>query len=280
MEARVQMPRLLGAHGKRGGQRERHDGTHDHGKLGAHKHGDDQGRTHKGHTGKQRHAGNAVQTLAHARNVALVIGNTARNQHDKQWHRHKEGRELHQLNGSQMQGIQAHQVGNGHRGDANGAVGRGHAVGQQADQHGRHGLKTKAREHAGGNGNSGTKAGHPLHKAAEAPGHEQRQQTAVAADGGDHTADHVHGARTHAQVIREHRRDNHEHDGPQGHQKALERGRGYLRRRQMPPRKGEHARKNKRTDGGLPSRPFKAQQHHDKPDDGHKSQQKRSDIHG
>lgn len=129
MEARVQMPRLLGAHGKRGGQCERHDGAHDHGKLGAHKHGDDQGRTNKGHTGKQCHAGNAVQTLGNACNIALVIGNTTRNQHDKQRHRHKEGRELHQLNGSQMQGIQTHQVGNGHRRNADRAVGRGHTVG-------------------------------------------------------------------------------------------------------------------------------------------------------
>ena len=58
-----------------------------------------QGRTYKGHAGKQCHAGYAVQALAHARNIALVIGNTTRNQHNKQRHRHKEGRELHQLNG-------------------------------------------------------------------------------------------------------------------------------------------------------------------------------------
>ena len=99
MEARVQMPRLLGTHGKRSCQRERNDGSYDHGQLGAHKHGNDQGRTYKGHTGKQRHAGNAVQTLGNARNVTLVIGDTARNQHDKQRHHHKERCELHQLNG-------------------------------------------------------------------------------------------------------------------------------------------------------------------------------------
>ena len=218
------MTGLLGAHGKRGGQRERHDRTHDYGQFGTHKHGNDQGRTYKGHTGKQCHAGNAVQTLGNACNIALVIDNTTRNQHDKQRHRHKEGRKLRQLNGRQMQGIQTHQVGNGHRGDANGAVGRGHAVGQQADEHGRHGLKAQAREHAGGNGNSGTKAGHALHKTAEAPGHEQRQQTTIAADGGNHAADHVHGARAHAQVIRKDGGDNHQHDGPQRHQKALEQG--------------------------------------------------------
>ena len=280
METRVQMTGLLGAHGKRSGQRERHDGTHDHGKLGAHKHGDDQGRADKGCAREQRDTGHAVQALAHARNVALIVGNATRNQHNKQRHYHKERRELHQLNGRQVQRIQPHQVGNGYCGDADGAVGRGHAVGQQADEHGGDGLKTKAREHAGGNGNGGTKAGHALHKATEAPGHEQRQQTAVAADGGDHAADHVHGARAHAQVIRKDGGDNHQDDGPQGHQKALERGRGDLRRRQVPPRKGEHARKNKRADGGFPGWPFKAQQHHDKPDDRHKSQQKCGDVHG
>ena len=213
-----------------------------------------------------------MQALAYARNIALIVGHAARNQHDEQRHHHKERCELHQLNGRQVQGIQTHQVGNGHRGDADGAVGRGHAVGQQADQHGRHGLKTKAREHAGGNGDSGTKASHALHKAAEAPRHEQRQQTAIAADGGDHAADHVHGARANAEVIRKDGGDNHQHDGPQRHQKALERGRGYLRHRQMPPRKGEHARKNKRTNRGFPGRPFKAQQHHDQPNNRHKSQ--------
>ena len=241
MEARIQVTGLLGAHGKRGGQCERHDGAHDHGKLGAHKHGDDQGRADKRRAGEQRDTGRAVQALAHARNVTLIIGNTARDQHNEQRHHHKERRELHQLNGRQVQGIQINQVGNGNRGNADGAVGRGHAVGQQADKHGGDGLKTKAREHAGGDGDSGTKAGHTLHKAAEAPGHEQCQQTAVAADGGDHAADHVHGTRAHAQVIRKHRGDNHQHDGPQGHQKALERGRGDLRRRQVPPRKGENA---------------------------------------
>ena len=214
MEACVQVTGLLGAHGKRGGQRKRHDGAHDHGKLGTHKHGDDQGRTGKGRAREQRDTGHAVQALAHACNVALIVGNAARDQHNEQRHHHKERRELHQLNGRQMQGIQAHQVGNGHRGDANGAVGRGHAVGQQADKHGGDGLKAQAREHAGGNGYSGTKAGHALHKATEAPGHEQRQQTAVAADRGDHAADHVHGARAHAEVIRKHRGDNHQNDGP------------------------------------------------------------------
>ena len=83
MEASVQVTGFLGAHGKRSGQRERHDGAHDHGKLGAHKHGDDQGRADKGRTREQRHAGNAVQALAHTRGIALVIGNTARNQHNK-----------------------------------------------------------------------------------------------------------------------------------------------------------------------------------------------------
>ena len=130
VKACIQMPRLLGMHGKRGGQRKRYDGAHDHGKLGTHEHGNDQGRADKGHTGKQRHAGNAVQTLAYARNVALIIGDTARDQYNEQRHHHKERCELHQLNGRQMQRVQAHQVGNGHRGDADGAVGRGHAVSQ------------------------------------------------------------------------------------------------------------------------------------------------------
>ncbi|MFR7733027.1 MAG: hypothetical protein ACLU7D_06410 [Collinsella sp.] len=56
--------------------------------------------------------------------------------------------------------------------------------------------------------------------------------------------------RTHRLYVNYRARTNYEHDGPQGHQKALERGRGYL-----PPAwhtttccKGEHARKNKRTD--------------------------------
>ena len=280
MEARIQVTGLLGAHGKRGGQRKRHDGAHDHGKLGAHKHSDDQGRADKRRAREQRDTGHAVQPLAHTRNVALIVGHATRDQHNEQRHHHKERRELHQLNGGQVQGIQTNQVGNGNRRDTNGAVGRRHAVGQQADEHGGDGLKAQAREHAGGNGDGGTKAGHALHKAAKAPGHEQRQQSAVAADGGDHAADHVHGARAHAQVIRKDRGDNHQHDGPQGHQKALERGRGDLSRRQVPPRKGEHARKNKRTDGGFPGWPFKAQQHHDKPDDRHKSQQKCGDVHG
>ena len=83
MEACVQMPRLLGTHGKRSCQRERNDGSYDHGQLGAHKHGNDQSRADKRHAGEQRHAGNTVQTLAHTRGIALVIGNTARNQHNK-----------------------------------------------------------------------------------------------------------------------------------------------------------------------------------------------------
>lgn len=185
----------------------------------------------------------------------MIIGDTARNQYDKQRYHHKERRELHQLNGRQVQGIQTHQVGNGHRGDANGAVGRGHAVGQQANEHGRHGLKTKAREHAGGNGNGGTKAGHALHKTAEAPGHEQRQQTTIAADGGDHTADHVHGTRAHAQVIREHRGDNYEHDGHRAIKKPSERGRmATCAAGKCHQRKGEHARKADRSQW-RPSKP-------------------------
>ena len=171
-----------------------------------------------------------------------------------------------------MQGIQTHQVGNGHRGDADGAVGCGYAVGQQADEHGGHGLKTQAREHAGRNGDGSAKTGHALHKTTEAPGHEQRQQTAVAADGGDHAADHVHGARANAQVIREYRGDDHQDDGPQSHQKAFKRGGRDLRCRQVPPCEGKHARKDKRSDSGLPSWPFKAQQHHDQPNNRHKSQ--------
>lgn len=83
MEARIQMAGLLGTHGKRGGQRKRHDGAYDHGQLGTHKHGNDQSRADKRHAGEQRHAGNTVQALAHTRGIATVIGNTARNQHNK-----------------------------------------------------------------------------------------------------------------------------------------------------------------------------------------------------
>ena len=83
MEASVQVTGFLGAHGKRSGQRERHDGAHDHGKLRTHKHGNDQSRADKRHAGEQRHAGNTVQALAHTRGIALAIGNTARNQHNK-----------------------------------------------------------------------------------------------------------------------------------------------------------------------------------------------------
>ena len=43
----------------------------------------DQSRADKRNAGEQRHAGNTVQTLAHTRGIALVIGNTARNQHNK-----------------------------------------------------------------------------------------------------------------------------------------------------------------------------------------------------
>ena len=83
MEASVQVTGFLGAHGKRSCQRERNDGSYDHGQLGAHKPGNDQSRADKRHAGEQRHAGNTVQTLAHTRGIALVIGNTARNQHNK-----------------------------------------------------------------------------------------------------------------------------------------------------------------------------------------------------
>ena len=78
MEARVQVAGLLGAHGERGGQRERHDGAHDHGKLGTHKHGDDQSRADEGRAGEQRDAGHAMQALTHARNVALTVGHATR----------------------------------------------------------------------------------------------------------------------------------------------------------------------------------------------------------
>ena len=40
-----------------------------------------------------------MQALAHTRNVALIVGHAARNQHNKQRHDHKEWRKLHQLNG-------------------------------------------------------------------------------------------------------------------------------------------------------------------------------------
>ena len=98
MEACVQVAGLLGAHGKRGGQCERHDRAHNHRQLGTHKHGDNQSRAGKGHAREQRDTCRAVQALAHARNVTLIIGNTARDQHDKQRHHHKKWRELHQLN--------------------------------------------------------------------------------------------------------------------------------------------------------------------------------------
>ena len=102
VEACVQMPRLLGTHGKRSCQRERNDGTDDDGKLGTHKHSNDKSRTGKGRAGEHGDARHAVQALGNARNITLIIGDTTRNQHDKQRHKHKERRQLHHLNGRQM----------------------------------------------------------------------------------------------------------------------------------------------------------------------------------
>lgn len=67
MEALVELARVLGTHGKQRRNRKRADGTHDYGKLRAHKGGNRHSGKRKGQTSGKGGHDNAAQTVGNAR---------------------------------------------------------------------------------------------------------------------------------------------------------------------------------------------------------------------
>ncbi len=215
-----------------------------------------------------------MQTVSNA--CAL---NAPSHNHDKEGNYQIEGSELHKLNKGKMSRVKPHKTSKRNRRNANGAIGRRNAIGKQAQKHRGERLKTKTSKHARRNSNGGAKAGHALHKATEAPSNEQRKQTAVARDGGNHGSNNIHGTRAHAEVVRKHGGDDNKHDGPQCHQEALKACGSNLVYRKLPHQTGKYAREYERTNGSFPCRPLEDEQNDDEPKDRHEREQKLNDIH-
>ena len=173
-------------------------------------------------------------TTPRRRSAIVRALDLTRNKHDQKRGNDVERSQLDHLNKGKVSRIETNKTRQRNGGDANGAVRCGHAIGKQAQQHSRDGSKAQACKHARRDGDGGAKARHALHKAAKAPGDEQRQQTTVARDRGDHAADNIHSARLDAQVIGKDRGDDNKDDGPQGHEETLEACGGNLTGRKLP----------------------------------------------
>ena len=107
--------------------------------------------------------------------------------------------------------------------DADGAVGRRHGIRDEADARCEQRRDAEAREHAGGDGDSGAEARHTLEEAAEAPADEQDEHALIRAHRGEHLLDGVHALRMEAEIISEDGGDDDEQDRPAGECRALER---------------------------------------------------------
>lgn len=120
----------------------------------------------------------------------------------------------------------------------------------------------------------GAEARHALHKAPKAPGDQEHQHPFVPGHRGEHPLDALHGPGAHRQIIGEHRRHDHQRDGPQGHDGSLQAAGQNLRPRTLPVEQGQQHGKRQRQGADLIGGAFPDAEGHSQPEDGKQSKHK------
>ena len=131
-------------------------------------------------------------------------------------------------------------------GHADGPVGGGRGVRDEAHEDGLERVEADADEHRRRNRDGRAEAGHALHEVPEAPDDEEREDARIARNAGEARADCPHRARFDRERIDEERGEDDEADRVEREADAVGHHRRDLRGRQVVPEEGERKREREK----------------------------------